>query len=56
MMGITNLNNAHLNNAKLTSILDAITALETELGDFNFNLSPQDRQRYGASMSKTNFW
>ncbi|MCD1116387.1 hypothetical protein [Chryseobacterium turcicum] len=30
----------HLNNAKLISILDAITVLETELANFNFNLSP----------------
>lgn len=47
-MGITNLNNSHLDNAKLTSILDAITVLETALGDFNYNLSPQDRKRYGS--------
>lgn len=47
-MGITNLNNVHLDNAKLTSILDAITVLETELANFNFNLSPDDRKRYGS--------
>lgn len=47
-MGITNLNNTHLDNAKLSSILNAITILEMELGNFNFNLSPQDRKRYGS--------
>ncbi|MCD0480599.1 hypothetical protein LPB90_19325 [Chryseobacterium sp. LC2016-29] len=47
-MGITNLNNTHLDNAKLSSILNAITILEIELGNFNFNLSPQDRKRYGS--------
>ncbi len=30
-MGITNLNNTHLDNAKLASILDAITTLEIAL-------------------------
>ncbi|WP_279197167.1 hypothetical protein [Chryseobacterium indoltheticum] len=47
-MGITNLNNTHLDNAKLASILDAITTLEIALEDFNINLSPQDRKRYGS--------
>lgn len=47
-MGITNLNNAHLDHAKLASILNAISVLEMELGNLNFNLSPQDRKRYGS--------
>lgn len=47
-MGLTNLNNTHLDNAKLTSILDAITTLETALADFTINLSPEDRRRYGS--------
>lgn len=47
-MGLTNLNNTHLDSAKLNSILDAISTLETALADFTINLSPEDRRRYGS--------
>lgn len=47
-MGITNLNNVHLDNAKVASILAAIAVLENELAEFNYNLSAQDRKRYGS--------
>lgn len=47
-MGLTNLNNVHLDNAKLASILDAIAILENALVEFNINLSPQNRKKYGS--------
>jgi hypothetical protein len=48
MMGLTNLNSTHLSSAKITAAQDAITALETALAEINFNLSAEDRKRYGS--------
>jgi hypothetical protein len=48
MMGLTNLNSVHLSSAKITAAQDAITALETALAEINFNLSAEDRKRYGS--------
>lgn len=47
-MGLTNLNSVHLSSAKITTAQDAITALETALAEINFNLSAEDRKRYGS--------
>ena len=47
-MGLTNLNSVHLSSAKITAAQDAITALETALAEINFNLSAEDRKRYGS--------
>lgn len=48
MMGLTNLNSTHLSSAKITAAQDAIAALETALAEITFNLSSEDRKRYGS--------
>lgn len=47
-MAITNLNNAHLSEAEVTAIKDALAVLETSLAKINVNLTSEDRQRYGS--------
>ncbi|MBO6211358.1 hypothetical protein [Algoriella sp.] len=47
-MPITNLNNKHLIAAKITAAQTALTALETALVDLDFNLTADDRQKYGS--------
>lgn len=47
-MGLTNLNSVHLSSAKITTAQDAIAALETALAEITFNLSSDDRKRYGS--------
>ncbi|WP_394799525.1 hypothetical protein [Chryseobacterium turcicum] len=48
MMGLTNLNSTHLSSAKITAAQDAIVALEIALAEITFNLSADDRKRYGS--------
>lgn len=47
-MPINNLNNAHLTQAQMTEIKNAMTALETSLSTLNITLTPQERQTYGS--------
>ena len=47
-MPITNLNNKHLSTEQLTAVQDALTTLENALIEINFNLTPEDRQKYGS--------
>lgn len=56
-MGITNLNNVHLDNAKLTAIQDAIGFLETALMDISTSIFLRKTENATeASMSRTNSW
>jgi hypothetical protein len=46
-MSLTNLNNTHLDSAKVSQIQTLIAQLETELADIDITLTPRDRQKYG---------
>ena len=47
-MPITNLNNKHLTAEQLVAAQDALTNLESALVDIDFNLTSEDRQKYGS--------
>ncbi len=47
-MPITNLNNKHLSAEQLVAAQDALTNLESALVDIDFNLTSEDRQKYGS--------
>ena len=47
-MPITNLNNKHLTAEQLIAAQDALTNLESALVDIDFNLTSEDRQKYGS--------
>jgi hypothetical protein len=47
-MSLTNLNNVHLDAAKVAAAQTAIAQLETALADINVTLTAHDRQKYGS--------
>ena len=47
-MPITNLNNKHLTAEQLIAAQDALTNLESALVDIDFNLTSEDRKKYGS--------
>lgn len=48
-MPITNLNNSkHLSTAKLADAENALTTLEDALSEIKYNLTPEERQKYGS--------
>ncbi|MGV0964791.1 hypothetical protein [Empedobacter falsenii] len=47
-MPITNLNNKHLSAEQVVAVQDALTTLENELQEIDFNLTSEDRRKYGS--------
>lgn len=47
-MAISNLNNIHLIEAEITAVKEAMTVLESKLASINFNLTADDRRKYGS--------
>ncbi|MDM1062492.1 hypothetical protein HXZ62_07945 [Empedobacter falsenii] len=47
-MPITNLNNKHLSAEQVIAVQDALTTLENELQEIDFNLTSEDRRKYGS--------
>lgn len=47
-MPITNLNNKHLSAEELLAVQDALTKLENALVAIDFNLTSDDRRKYGS--------
>lgn len=47
-MPLSNLNNSHLDAAKKTEVINAITALEEALSSLTVSITPEERSRYGS--------